>query len=80
MSVMVKRKKVLKECDGCGCATPSAPYSSAATNIGGVGNPVPPSATSAGSGDAWGVTKKMSTQAGPVTENKHKKYKLKRKK
>jgi hypothetical protein len=77
MSVTVKRKKIVKECDG---GAPCAPYSSAATNIGGMGNPVPPSATSPGSGDAWGATKKMSTQAGSVTENKHKKYKLKRKK
>lgn len=72
MSIMVKRKKMVKECDG-GC--PSAPYSSAATNIGGVGNPVPPSETSCGSGDNFSnIISKPAQQAGP------KKYMLKRKK
>lgn len=74
MAVMVKRKKIVKECDGGACATPSAPYSSAATNINGMGNPVPPSETSCGSGDSFGnIISKPVTQARP-------KYKLKRKK
>ena len=72
MSVLVRKKKTLKECDGSGCCGGDAggiggvgaPFVSAATNISGMGNPVPPSENSLGSGDNFGgsVTK-VSTQA-----------------
>ena len=72
MSVLVRKKKALKECDGSGCCGGDAggiggvgaPFVSAATNIGGMGNPVPPSENSLGSGDNFGGSiAKVSTQA-----------------
>ena len=79
MSVIVRRKKIIKECDGgaVGGAVqgmPSAPMNTL-YNTGGMGNPVPPSEHSAGSGDNFGnIISGVSTQVGP------KKYKLRRKK
>ena len=71
MSVLVRKKKTLKECDGSGCCGGDAggiggvgvPFVSAATNISGMGNPVPPSENSLGSGDNFGgAVAKVSTQ------------------
>ena len=72
MSVLVRKKKTLKECDGSGCCGGDAggiggvgaPFVSAATNIGGMGNPIPPQENSFGSGDNFGGSvAKVSTQA-----------------
>ena len=71
MSVLVRKKKILKECDMSGTCggdggmtVPSAPFSNAATNIGGMGNPIPPQENSYGSGDNFGGSvAKVSTQA-----------------
>lgn len=73
MSVLVRRKKsTLKECDGSGCCGGDAggiggvgaPFVSAATNIGGMGNPVPATENSLGSGDNFGgSTATLATQA-----------------
>lgn len=73
MSVLVRKKKgTLKECDMAGTCggdggmvTPSgSTFANAATNIGGMGNPVPPQENSFGSGDNFGGSiAKVSTQA-----------------
>ena len=73
MSVLVrKKKKTLKECDMAGTCggdggmvTPSgSTFANAATNIGGMGNPIPPQENSVGSGDNFGGSvAKVSTQA-----------------
>ena len=72
MSVLIRKKKTLKECDGSGCCGGDAggiggvgaPFISAATNISGMGNPVPPSENSLGSGDNFGGSvAKVSAQA-----------------
>ena len=87
MSILVrKKKKALKECDMSGTCggdggmtVPSAPFSNAATNINGMGNPVPPTENSLGSGDNFGgPVGKVSTQAG-VPKIKPR-YKLRKKK
>jgi len=73
MSVLVRKKKVIiKECDGAGTCggdggmvTPSGPtFANAATNINGMGNPIPPQENSLGSGDNFGGSvKTIATQA-----------------
>lgn len=57
MSTYLRRKK-LRECDMSGCcggdagmSLPSAPFTSATMNVTGMGNIVPPSENTIGSGD-----------------------------
>ena len=87
MSVTVRRKKVIKECDGGSCTGGvSAPFNTL-NNTGGVGNPQPAqmaamtaaeqsSPAAIGSGDNFGniISKKPATQAKPH------KFKLRKKK
>ena len=88
MSVLVrKKKKTLKECDMAdtcggdgGMVTPSGnAFANAATNIGGMGNPIPPQENSFGSGDNFGGSvAKVSTQA-PALKMKQR-FKVRKKK
>ena len=77
MSVTVRRKKVIKECDGGCTGGVSAPFNTL-NNTGGVGNPVPAqmaamtaaeqsSPASIGSGDNFGniISTKPAQQAKP---------------
>ena len=89
MSVLVRKIKKLKECDmsgtcggDAGMVTPSmsTPFSSAATNIGGMGNPVPPTENSYGSGDNFGGSvHTIATQTPPILKSRFKVRKKKKK-
>lgn len=71
MSVLVRLKKSkINECDAGGVSAPMTTLN----NVCGMGNPVPPSESSLGSGDNWGgnIPFGMATQKKP-------RYKLKKK-
>lgn len=72
MSVKVRIKKSkINECDAGSCAV-SAPMTTL-DNVSGMGNPIPPSENSLGSGDSFGnIPFKMATQKSP-------RYKLRKK-
>lgn len=69
MSVLVRIKKSkINECDAGGVSAPMTTLN----NVEGMGNPVPPSENSLGSGDSWG-----NMPFGMATQKKHR-YKLKK--
>jgi len=65
-----KQKNKISECDAGGVSSPMCTLD----NVGGMGNPIPPSENSLGSGDSFGKV------VGPVsTKSSNKKFKLIRK-
>ena len=69
MSVLVRIKKSkINECDTGGVSAPMTTLN----NVGGMGNPVPPSENSLGSGDSF-----ANIPFGMATQKKHR-YKLKK--
>lgn len=66
--IRIKKSKI-NECDAGGVSAPMTTLN----NVSGMGNPVPPSENSLGSGDSWGnIPFSMATQKKP-------RYKLKKK-
>lgn len=87
MSVFLRKRKEIKECDMSGTcggdggmtAPSGLVFGNAATNIGGMGNSVPPTENSLGSGDNFGgVIGKVSTQK--TSPNMKSRYKVRKKK
>ena len=81
MSVLLRKKKIVKECDAGGACAPIA----TASNVGGIGNAVPAqmaamtaadkcNPASIGSGDRFDNVSKVATQAGAPKKAKKIKF------
>jgi hypothetical protein len=89
MSVILRRKKAIKECDACGYSV-SAPIQTVSNTIG-VGNAIPAqsaamcavdqaSSSCIGSGDLFQGSNKINMQSGQIIKKNKKRIKYRKKK